>query len=244
MNQNADYLEQEFIKNYDAKKFKRPNTAVDTLIFTVKNHALHVLIIKRDDYPFKGWWSFVGGFVDVDKDKTLEDTAKRKLFEKTSVATPYVEQFKTIGNFDRDPRGWTVSTIYFALIPSENLVLKCGNGAQEIKWSKISNGKIKEKLAFDHSEILTDCLTRLKSKVMYTSLPVFLLPNEFSLSELQQVYEIILERNIERKAFQRRMLNSAILLDTGKRKFSGRRPARLYTLSNRNAFYFSRLIGG
>lgn len=244
MELNLDQLEKEYIKNYNPNIFKRPNIAVDTLIFTIKDNALQVLIIKRDEFPYKEWWSFVGGFIDTDNDKDLEETAKRKLYEKTAVSTPYIEQLKTIGNPYRDPRGWTVSTIYFALIPSEDLTLQCGKGAIDIKWAKIINNQIEEKLAFDHAEILRDCLERLRSKVMYTSIPVFLLPNEFSLSQLQTIYEIILDKKIERKSFQRRMLNSSILFDTGRKKFSGRRPAKLYKLSNaRDAHYFSRIIG-
>jgi 8-oxo-dGTP diphosphatase len=225
-------------------KYKRPNTTVDTLIFTIIETELYVLLIKRENPPFKDVWSLVGGFVDVDTDESLEATATRKLFEKTGVKTPYLEQYKTTGNKFRDPRGWTVSAAYFALIPNKDVVLKTGVGATEIKWSKVMGNSSNDKLAFDHNEILSGCIERLRSKVMYTSLPVYLLPEEFTLSELQQVYEVILGKKIDRKSFYRRILNSGIIEETVEKKFSGRRPAQIYRLVEKDsAYYFSRMMG-
>jgi len=224
---------------------KKPLVAVDTVIFTVKDNDLYTLVIKRLHEPFKNQWTLVGGFIDIDKDESIEDTAKRKLAEKTGVLTPYVEQVETIGNATRDPRGWSMTTAYFALISSDNIELKSMKGAVDTKWTKISGNGISEKLAYDHEQILTNCLERLRSKVLYTTLPAYLLPDEFTISEMQKIYEIILGKVIDRKSFQRRMFKAGILEETGEMKESGRRPAKLYRLKEKNyTHYFLRNIEG
>ncbi len=224
---------------------KRPLVAVDTVIFTIKDGELYTLIIQREKEPFKDQWTLVGGFIDIEKDKAIEDTAKRKLAEKTGVLTPYLEQVETIGNIKRDPRGWSMSTYYFALIPSDDIELKSMKGAADTKWTRIKNGKIREKLAFDHKQMLENALDRLRAKVLYTTLPAYLLPDEFTISEMQKMYEIILEKTIDRKSFQRRMFHAEIIEETGGMKESSRRPAKLYRLKEKNyTHYFIRNIEG
>jgi len=222
--------EEDFLRDYDPTVFERPSTSVDTAIFTVLDDHLHVLTAKRAEHPFKDRWSLVGGFIDLQKDSDLESTAKRKLEEKTGVKTPYLEQFGTIGNKKRDPRGWSVTTVYFALIPCHEVQLRAGKGAIDIKWSKVTGGKVKDKLAFDHADILVKCTERLRSKVLYTSLPVYLMPKDFTLGELQKVYEIILEKKVDHKSFRRRILSADILEETAEMRHDGKRPAHLYRL--------------
>lgn len=163
--------------------------------------------------------------------------------KKTNVKTPYLEQFKTIGNKDRDPRGWTVTTVYFALIPANKLELKSSKGCSDIKWSKIINGKVNDKLGFDHAEMLQECYQRLRQKILYTSLPIYLMPSAFTLGELQKAYEIILAKKIDHKSFRRRMLNVDLLLETGEMRSTGRKPAKLYRLKeDENTHFFMRTI--
>jgi ADP-ribose pyrophosphatase YjhB (NUDIX family) len=245
MIKNIHESEKDFLDNYDASAFKGAITSVDTVIFTVFDNHLHVLTVKRAEHPFKDQWSLVGGFINIDKDVDIEATAKRKLKEKTGVSAPYLEQFGTIGNKKRDPRGWSVTTVYFALIPCDNIQLEAGKGATDIKWSKITNGKIEDDLAFDHKEILSNCIERLRSKVLYTSLPVNLAPQYFTLGELQKIYETILAKKLDHKAFRRRMLSVNILEETDKMRQEGRRPAHLYQLKKNSAtHYFVRSIEG
>ena len=226
---------------YNPSIYKRPNTTVDVVIFTIITNQLHVLTVKRSEEPFKEMWSLVGGYVDTEKDKNLAATAQRKLQEKTGVETPYLEQFETIGNADRDPRGWSITTVYFALIASEEMELKTGKGTNDVKWSAVEKGKVEEPLAFDHTEILQRCTQRLRNKVLYTSLPIHLMPNEFTLTDLQKVYEIILGKNIEHKSFRRRILGADILEETENKKYEGRRPAQLYRVKQgRNTHFFIR----
>ena len=245
MKDNIHESEEKFLQNYDASAFERPNTSVDTVIFTIINNQLHILIMKRAEHPFKDYWSLVGGFIDIEKDNDLESTAKRKLEEKTGVRTPYLEQFGTVGNNNRDPRGWSVTTIYFALIPSDGVQLRPGKGAVDIKWSKVTNGKVAEKLAFDHAEILSDCAERLRNKVLYTTLPIHLLQKEFTISDLQKVYETILNYKIDHKSFRRRILNADVLIETNNLRSDGRRPAQMYRLkkSNRTHFFVRSIEG-
>ena len=220
--------EAKFLENYNPNTFERPNASVDAVIYTVSSGALQTLIMKRENHPFQGKWSLVGGYIDMENDHDLEATAKRKLIEKTGVKTPYLEQFGSIGNAKRDPRHWSITTVYFALIPVEDIVLRAGQGATDIKWAPVKEGAVKEKLAFDHGQILKACTERLRNKVLYTSLPVHLMPDEFTLMELQKVYEIIIGNTMDHKSFRRRILGADILEETGKLKETGRRPAMLY----------------
>lgn len=234
----TDESEKAFLAQYDPTVFDRPNNAVDSVIYTVFEGHLHVLLMKREHHPFQGYWSLIGGYVDLAHDETLEDTARRKLVEKTGVATPYLEQFYTFGGKDRDPRGWSVTTVYFALIPAQHIQLQAGFGAQETKWVALSEGGVTEKLAFDHSDILQKCTERLRKKVLYTSLPVHLMPPHFTLNELQDVYENIMGHKMDPKSFRRRLLSADILQETGEMKKTARRPAMLYALKQTDETYF------
>jgi len=235
--QQAD-TEEQFLKDYNASAFERPNITVDTVIFTVLEQSLHVLLVKRAEHPFKGSWSLVGGYVDIHQDQVLEDTAKRKLEQKTGVKTPYLEQFETIGNGTRDPRGWSVTTVYFALISSDHIHLKAGQGAADTQWARIEKGQVDLPLAFDHAEILSRCTERLRNKVLYTSLPIYLMPESFTLGELQAVYEIILGQGIDPKSFRRRILSAEILEETGEKRHVSKRPASLYRLRETASTHF------
>lgn len=216
--------------------FPRPLTTVDVVIFTVMDDALRVLLVKRPDAPgdpFPGMWALPGGFVDVDRDESLEACARRKLREKTGVETPYLEQLGSWGGAARDPRGWSATHVYFALIPSEHIDLQKGANAADAAWFGLEGLGRKIKLAFNHEEILQAAITRLRNKVEYTSLPAYLLPEEFTLSELQRMYEIVMERSVEKSAFRTRVLSSGLLLPVAEKMREGpNRPAKLYRLAN------------
>ena len=246
MTQENQYnSEAQFLNNYDPTIFSRPSTSVDTVIFTVFDRTLQVLLVKRGNYPFKNRWALVGGFIDLNHDETLEDTAKRKLEEKTGVKTSYLEQCFTIGNKNRDPRGWSVTTVYFALLPHHHITLSPGKGAIDIKWCPIIDNNIQTPLAFDHNLILHQALDRLRSKVLYTSLPAYLMPEKFTLGDLQTVYEIILDRTLETKSFRRRIEKAHILEETGEMRQTAKRPAKLYRLKeNMDTYFFLRTIEG
>lgn len=197
--------------------FARPLVTVDVVIFTVVNDALKVLLVRRPhdlDDPFSGRWALPGGFVDVDKDKSLLDCASRKLREKTGVSTPYLEQLGSWGGIARDPRGWSTTHAFFALIPASDLAVKKAANASDVEWVQIEPASGR-RLAFDHREILATALARLRSKVEYTSLPAFLLNEPFTLPQLQHTYEIILGRPVDKSAFRKRMLDGGFMEEAG-----------------------------
>jgi ADP-ribose pyrophosphatase YjhB (NUDIX family) len=223
--------------------FPRPLTTVDVAIFAVREERLHVLLVQRaaDADPFARMWALPGGFVDVDADRSLLDCAVRKLREKTGIASPYLEQLGSWGGAARDPRGWSATHAYFALIPARPVAPERGTNAADAQWFAVTGGGVKQKLAFDHDEILEAAIQRLRGKVEYTSLPVYLMPPEFTLPELQRVYEAVLDRPLEKSAFRTRMLSADVVEPVARTRKGPNRPAQLYRLKRaKTPTYFAR----
>ena len=213
--------------------FARPLTTVDLVIFTVLEDRLQVLLVRRPDHqnePFPGLWALPGGFVDVEQDRDLDACALRKLREKTGVSAPYLEQLGSWGSATRDPRGWAATHVYFALIPVEPVALEKGANAADVHWFPVVGNGVAPELAFDHAAILRAALERLRNKVEYTSLPAYLLPEEFTLSELQHAYEVVLERAIEKSAFRTRVQAAGLVEPVATKRTGPNRPAQLYRL--------------
>ena len=153
-------------------EFERPLVTVDVLIFALLDAALKVLLVRRPDEPgdpFPGRWALPGGIVDVARDRTLQACAMRKLREKTGVSTPYLEQLGSWGGAARDPRGWSATHAYFALIHLPAAEAETMRGSADAQWVEVDEAS-RRRLAFDHSEILAAALARLRGKVEYTSL--------------------------------------------------------------------------
>jgi 8-oxo-dGTP diphosphatase len=221
--------------------FPRPLTTVDVVIFAIREDALHVLLVQRpgnENEPFPNFWALPGGFVDIAKDRDLEACAMRKLKEKTGMVSPYLEQLGSWGGAGRDPRGWSATHAYFALLSD---VPAGGAHSADGQWFPVSAGKVKPRLAFDHLEILEAAIQRLRSKVEYTSLPAYLMPVEFTLPDLQRVYEIVLDRPLEKSAFRTRMLAADLIEPVAKMRKGPNRPAQLYRLKKaKSPVYFAR----
>src|SRR5215475_11016351 len=221
--------------------FPRPLTTVDVVIFAIADEALHVLLVQRptgEGEPFPGFSALPGGFVDVECDKDLEACAVRKLKDKTGMVSPYLEQLGSWGSARRDPRGWSATHAYFALLQAmpETAAL-----AADATWFPIVSGKVKARLAFDHGDILEAAILRLRSKVEYTSLPAYLMPAEFTLPDLQRVYEIVLDRPLEKSAFRTRILAADLIEPIAKMRRGPNRPAQLYRLKKgKEPVYFVR----
>jgi len=226
--------------------FPRPLTSVDVVIFAILEGNLQVLLMQRaadTREPFPGLWALPGGFVDTDKDVSLEACALRKLKEKTGVDATYLEQLGSWGDASRDPRGWSTTHVYFALMAADEVSLRPGGNAQDTRWSAVDGMRYKDKLAFDHSEILKAAILRLRNKVEYTSLPAFLMPHEFTLTELQQTYEALLARTLEKKSFRTRVLATNLLEEVDRQTQGANRPAQIYRLRNRRRpIYFARAL--
>lgn len=221
--------------------FPRPLTTVDVAVFAIVNDALHVLLVQRaagEGEPFPGCWALPGGFVDTVKDNSLEACAIRKLKDKTGVVSPYLEQLGSWGSATRDPRGWSATHAYFALLPA---VPMRDQHAADAEWFLVTAGRVKPKLAFDHADILQAAIQRLRSKVEYTSLPAYLMPQEFTLPDLQRVYEIVLDRALEKSAFRTRMLAADLIEPVARMRKGPNRPAQLYRLKKaKSPVYFAR----
>lgn len=215
--------------------FPLPYTTVDIVIFTVRDGVLEVLLVKRPSdtgEPFPGRWALPGGFVNIDVDADLLACARRKLLDKTGVISPYLEQLGSWGGRARDPRGWSATHVYFALIPGAELQLRQGANAADVAWLPVERA-LKTRLAFDHSEIFAAAVERLRAKVEYTSLPAFLLNEPFTLPQLQHVYEVVLGRPVDKSGFRTRMLAGGFLAEAGHVEGSSNRPAMGYRLLDR-----------
>lgn len=216
--------------------FPLPFTTVDVVIFTVLDDKLSVLLVQRSDdlgEPFPKAWALPGGFVDIGRDEDLAACASRKLFEKTAVISPYLEQLGSWGSATRDPRGWSATHVYFALIPSHGLALAKGANAADVGWSQVDQALKRHRLAFDHDVILRAAVERLRNKVEYTSLPAYLVEEPFTLPQLQRTYEVVLGRSIDKSGFRTRMLAAEFLQEAGYVEGESNRPAMGYRLRDR-----------
>ena len=223
--------------------YPRPIATVDLAIFALADTGLEVLLMQRVAEPFAGAWALPGGFIHVDEDQDLEVAAKRVLWDKTGVETPYLEQLQTVGNATRDPRGWSLSIAYVALISADASRLRPGANALDAAWSPVDEAT-NLPLAFDHVETLKGALTRLRNKVEYTTLPVHLLPVCFTLGELQSVYEQILGRTLDKSAFRKRMAEADFVEALpGEMRRGSNRPAQIYrTRKGCETVFFNRTI--
>lgn len=211
-------------ENYDPTIYDRPSVTADVVIFSLVGEDLKVLLIKRKYPPFAGMWAIPGGFVHINE--ALEEAAARELAEETGLTGVYMEQLYTFGAPDRDPRTRVITVAYFALVPYDAVHHQPGEDAAETAWFSLFD---LPELAFDHREILEYALTRLRYKLEYTAVGFQLLPDEFTLSELQRAYEIILREPLDKRNFRRKILSADILEETGNyRKLGEGRPAKLY----------------
>lgn len=273
---NKEYKsEEEFLKDYDSSCFEKLSMTSDILVFSVsdgyqenyrklKEKHFSVLLVKRNDYPFKNMWCLPGGFVGIDE--TTEEAARRVLANETNLHNIYLEQLYTFDDVKRDPRMRIVSTSYMALVDKNRLKDKLApnaswfnisvdenekeakiileNGCEEIKF--IIRKELKElttdrykfhikentKLAFDHPIVILSGIYRLKNKIEYTDIVFNMMPEYFTLGELQQVYEVILGKKLLDPAFRRIIANKVektSKLQTG----GGHRPSVMFKYKNR-----------
>lgn len=210
--------------------YPHPAVTVDIAIFSLRNDALNVLLIKRAGEPFRGEWALPGGFVEIDE--SLEHAAARELKEETGVDAGYLEQLYTYGQPDRDPRERVISVAYFALIPSDQIELKAASDAEGVGWFEIDRVP---GLAFDHARILTMAHERLSAKLDYSTIVFQLMPDTFTMSELRLVYEQITRTPIDKRNFAKRILALEVIEATGEEKRDGaHRPAKLYRVIDRD----------
>lgn len=223
--------------NYDKDAYEKPAVTVDVAICTIDGGELKVLLIKRKHPPFRDKWAIPGGFVDIDRRETLDTAARRELEEETGLTDIYVEQLKTYGDPDRDPRMRIITVAYFALAPRERFeAARAGDDAAELDWFGIRRPPA---MAFDHDLILNDLLERLIGKISYAPIAFNFLPALFTWSELQTVYETVLGRELLTPNFRRKIKSQYIIEeteDTRPLETAGKRPRLLRYAGERKSF--------
>jgi 8-oxo-dGTP diphosphatase len=220
--------ESAFLQQYRASDYPSPLLTVDVTLFSLDQGQLQVLLVKRADFPHKGQWALPGGFVDMLGDKDLEATARRKLTEKTTLQTPWLEQVCSVGNAQRDPRGWSVTALYMALVSWAPVQAAIASVA-DARWWPLDQIESLE-LAFDHRLLIDAARERLRNKTAYTILPIHVVPQPFTLTQLQQAFEVLLGTPLEKKSFRRRLLNADVLREVSESPPEGGkgRPAALF----------------
>ena len=198
---------------------------VDVVLFTIRDRKLHLLLIKRLAKPFENRYALPGGFVR--EDESLDAAAIRELREETGVGDVYLEQLYTFGDPKRDPRGRVITVAYYALVP-HNQVLRAGTDASDAAWFPVTE---LPPLAFDHRKIAEYAHQRIRNKLDYTNVGFELLPERFTLTELQLVHEAILGQALDKRNFRRKIIQKGIVKPTKEWQQTGRKPAQLYRFS-------------
>ena len=188
--------------------YARPEVTVDIVIFGYDHESadLSLLLIERNRQPFLGEWALPGGFIHMDE--TLEEAARRELREEAGVKDVYLEQLYTFGALKRDPRDRVISVAYYALVERKRLVLKAGTDAACAKWFPVAKPP---RLAFDHKEIVKIAVQRLRGKIRYEPIGFELLPQQFTLTQLQMLYEVILDQPLDKRNFRKKILSFGVL---------------------------------
>jgi 8-oxo-dGTP diphosphatase len=180
--------------------------AVDCVVFGLAERQLQVMLIKRGIPPFQDQWALPGGFVLADE--SLDDAARRELWEETGIQKVFLEQLYTFGRVDRDPRGRVVSVAYYALIDRSRQIIRASTDASHAQWFAVPE---LPSLAFDHDQIFQTAMARLRGKVRYEPIGFELLPPKFTLTELQHLYELILGKQLDKRNFRKKILSMGVL---------------------------------
>lgn len=215
---------EEHAATYDSSRYERPSVTVDVVIFTLLNRELHVLLVQRRRWPYEGYWAIPGGFIEMDE--SLEQAARRELEEETGVRDVYLEQLYTFGDPKRDPRTRVISVAYIAIVRADDQELRVSDESADVRWFPVR--ALPQKLAFDHDTILGYALSRLRSKLEYTTLAFQLLPEVFSILELKHIYEQILGEKLDKGNFYRKIKEAGILEETNLMREGRGRPTRLW----------------
>jgi 8-oxo-dGTP diphosphatase len=214
--------------------FAQPIVTVDIVLLTLMDDELCAALLRRSRPPHADEWTLPGGFVHTDTDEDALAAASRILKTKAGIESPYLEQLQTFAGRHRDSRGWSVSIAYYALVPHQTLQQPSDSAATDettLKWRPVDSIR---SLPFDHREILRTAVDRVRSKTLYTSLPVHLMPPTFTLSELQAVYEALLRTELDKRGFRRRIEELDVVEPASSQATRGaHRPAQLYRVKRK-----------
>jgi 8-oxo-dGTP diphosphatase len=210
-------------------EYPRPALTVDAVVFGFDDQDLKVLLIQRGVAPFAGKWALPGGFVRMEEG--LEAAVRRELREETGLSDVFLEQLYTFGEPGRDPRGRVVSVAYYALVKLAEHHVLAATDASEAAWFAVAD---LPPLAFDHEKIVEAARRRLQGKVRYQPIGFELLPRKFTLSQLQHLYETVLERELDKRNFRKKILSMGLLVDTGEiEQDVSHRAARLFAFNQK-----------
>lgn len=216
--------EQEFLKSYDAAQYEKPSVAVDLVLLTILDGKLQVLLTQREEYPFQGCLALPGAFVGMEE--TLDAAAQRALFQKTGLHDIYLEQLYTWGDVQRDPRMRIISVSYYALVPGSSI--RFGEISENTVFLPVEElSEVQQGIAFDHERIIAYGRERIRSKVNWSDIAFSLVPEEFTLPQLQRVYEILLGQPLYKANFRKKIAEKIAETDkmtTG----DAHRPSRIY----------------
>jgi 8-oxo-dGTP diphosphatase len=235
--------EKQFLEKYRPKDYARPSVAVDLVIFTIIDAQLRVLVVKRQEHPFKGDWALPGGFVRVgegskEQGEDLDAAARRELQEETGLDPDrvHIEQLFTFGRANRDPRMRVISVAYFALVrPDLAPFVKAGGDVSHAEWLPVEQLK-KTELGFDHREVIDTALSRVRGKLEYSGIAFDLVPLTFTIPELRHVYSIVLDKEMDPGNFRRkfnRMLEDGLIEQAPGKRITASKPATVYRFKRR-----------
>jgi 8-oxo-dGTP diphosphatase len=243
---NQEKKQQESQMEYDPSRYDRPSVTVDVAMLSLVERELRVLVVQRLEEPHKGAWGLPGGFIGMDE--SLERAAERVLNEKTGLTGMYLEQLYTFGEPHRDERTRVISVAYYALVDWSRIEsLDTGENSIiakiSVPWEGETGGAVDLiaqgtalEVAFDHQDIIGMAVKRIRGKLDYVPIGFQLLPSRFTLRQLQEVHETVLDRPLNKDSFRRRMLASGLLETTGEREEDvEHRPAALYRFVRRSA---------
>lgn len=209
-------------------EYPHPAVTVDIVIFTIRDRQLKLLLIRRAGEPYRSQWALPGGFVQMQE--SLEEGARRELEEETGVSGVFLEQLYTFGKPDRDPRERVITVAYYALIPSDKIQIRAATDAEAVGWFGLDE---LPKLAFDHAGIVKMAHERLTAKLDYSTIAFQFMPERFTLSDLQEVYEIILRQEMDKRNFRKWVLALEQIEETDEERRGGiHRPAKLYRVKH------------
>ncbi len=238
MSRKVTSEDKQFLESYRPGASPRPSVTVDLVIFTIIDARLVVLLVKRKEHPFKGSWVVPGGFVRVgesanEQGEDLDAAAKRELAEETGLDPErvHVEQLATFGRAGRDPRMRVISVGYVALVrPDLAPIVKAGGDVSDVKWVSMDELK-KLELGFDHREIVTTALTRIRAEVESSDVAFDLVPLTFTIPELRNVHAIVLDKDMDPGNFRRkfnRMLEDGLIEQAPGKRITTSKPATVY----------------
>lgn len=226
-----------------SKNYEKPDVSVDVALLTLTEKGLMVALHERHNEPYRGALALPGGYIHTNEDGSLEDAVRRTLREKTKLEPRYIEQLQTFAGPGRDPRGWSVAISYVALVPLKDLV------AAESGVFKFHPVDRLPDLAFDHAEQIRAAVQRVRNKSSYSTLPCWLLPETFTLTQLQHTYEVVFGETVTRATFRSRLGikvgdvrpgeavdEAGVLIATDDYLLGNQRPARLFRVDQLGLF--------